>query len=74
MVKKIWWIVFGVLLLMNGILAESLTVTAQVDREKVALGDTVTYEITVSGKDLKNVPAPVLPNLNERFSTISTFT
>jgi hypothetical protein len=59
---------------MNGILAESLTVTAQVDREKVALGDTVTYEITVSGKDLKNVPAPVLPNLNERFSTISTFT
>jgi hypothetical protein len=59
---------------MNGILAESLTVTAQVDREKVALGDTVTYEITVSGKDLKNVPAPVLPNLNERFNTISTFT
>jgi hypothetical protein len=65
-------LVLALLLYSNIINAESLTVTAAVNSEKIEINQQLIYKITISGEDIGSVPSPKLPNLRNKFNVISS--
>ncbi|HUN54809.1 MAG TPA: BatD family protein [Smithella sp.] len=66
-IGKILFIIGFVLCFFGRAIAADLTFSASVDKNSVALDDTVQYTLTVSGNNAGNVPGPELPkfsNLN----------
>jgi hypothetical protein len=66
MFKKIIFCLFFVLI-NNLIFAGDLSVTARVDKQKIAMNEQLIYEVIISGLDMSNVPKPVLPDFNGVF-------
>ena len=50
--------------------AQTVTITASVDRQEVAFNDTVSYQVRVSGTQQRR-PEINIPNLEQHFSVVS---
>lgn len=52
--------------------AQSLQVSAQVDRQEVSVGEQLVYQVSISGENIQQVPNPKLPDLSGKFNVVST--
>ncbi|MDP6055076.1 MAG: BatD family protein, partial [Candidatus Latescibacteria bacterium] len=75
--------IIGILILLIGVpgltYSQDFSITADVDRTRISVNDLLVMTVTVSGQDLKNVPEPALPDLDnflilgQTSSTTSSF-
>lgn len=56
----------------NSAFGAAFTLSARVDRDRVFLQDTFTYEVIISGEDIANVPNPELPDMRGKFNVIGS--
>lgn len=57
---------------MGPVYAQSLQVSAQVDRQEVSVGEQLVYQVSISGENIQQVPNPKLPDLSGKFNVVST--
>ena len=73
--RKIRKIITSILLSLffsSAVFGQELTLDATTSKQSVSMGGTLTYTVTISGADIKNVPDPKLPDLSNTFSILST--
>lgn len=71
-IKKILTSILLSLFFSSAVFGQELTLDATTSKQAIPMGGTLTYTVTISGADIKNVPEPKLPDLSDTFSILST--